>query len=402
VPPTDYSEEAHLIPEEESWQHALLGIVRNAAAGLPGVAAWLSATVRNEPLVIHDINGRRLFYDYQVEMGGETVGYVRVAASKVLGPPVVAIELGPRHWNFRAAVRKLIPLVKEEFPEDQIGPAILVCYGYPKLGVLFEIRGEESRTRAILDVADLTRISEQPSRPPVEGAYAWSFYESLADADRRSRLKRYVQADAARLDISSRQWKALRGARSVSAAARKIDTAWRKVHTKLLQFCTHFADHRPRAHHCLALHGEEQTLYCAVAVCQMILCYYRYYYTQDQIAPALDFSVAQLGCPADQSPGYKTLSCNHLDAGFDNPPTWEKARDQIDQLHPLKSGVPGHARAVAGHSYTLWKKDASRKLYLYDPSPTNPDLALGGTLVWEDWDSVRHTNYVYTRIRCPE
>jgi hypothetical protein len=51
--------------------------------------------------------------------------------------------------------------------------------------------------------------------------------------------------------------------------------------------------------------------YCAVATCQMILWYYRYYYTQNQIAPALGYSAGG-GCPSDQSTGYESLSNNHI------------------------------------------------------------------------------------------
>ena len=142
--------------------------------------------------------------------------------------------------------------------------------------------------------------------------------------------------------------------------------------------------------------------YCAVATCQMILCYYRYYFTQDQIAPACGYSAGS-GCPSDQSPGYESMSCNHIDATFDNAPTWQKAQDQIDALHPFKSGISGHARACAGYSRTPWifGGTTEEKLYIYDPWPWNADFAVAGTVTWEDWDSITHTNYVYTRLNCP-
>src|SRR4030067_1021865 len=55
----------------------------------------------------------------------------------------------------------------------------LVCYSYPKLGVMFEMIDEQGRqSRLIFDVADLSLIPEKPPKPGVEGAYAWSFYDS--------------------------------------------------------------------------------------------------------------------------------------------------------------------------------------------------------------------------------
>ena len=73
--------------------------------------------------------------------------------------------------------------------------------------------------------------------------------------------------------------------------------------TKLLQYCTHYGHTHARSHHCFVLHGQQVNDYCAVATCQMILCYYRYYRSQDDIAPSLGYSTGG-GCPADQSPGY--------------------------------------------------------------------------------------------------
>jgi hypothetical protein len=133
----------------------------------------------------------------------------------------------------------------------------------------------------------------------------------------------------------------------------------------------------------------------------MILCYYRYHYTQNAIAP--DLGYAPGGCPADQSPGYKKLSCDHLTATFIGTPTWEQGRDAIDARHPFKSGITGHARACAGYSYTQWLVGGitDRQLYIYDPWPWNADLALAGAVYWEDWDSIAHTNYVTTGIKCP-
>ncbi len=130
----------------------------------------------------------------------------------------------------------------------------------------------------------------------------------------------------------------------------------------------------------------------------MILCYYRYYYTQNQIAPALGYSAGS-GCPSDQSPGYKSLTCNHLTAAFDSTPTFNEAKAQIDALHPFKSGISGHARACAGYSRNLLT--GVNRLYIYDPWPWNANFKLAGTVTWEDWDSPVKTNFVTQSLTCP-
>jgi hypothetical protein len=395
------NEKENVVPVRDALEHALLAVVRGTTVGLPDVVAWSKASIRKEPTVIFDLNGEVLFYDFEIKRGDGAAGYVRTAANKLVGSPDVAFEVGARHWDFDTAVKKITPKVRREFPGASFADPRLICYSYPKLGVLFEIAG--TGARAIYDVASYDPVPERPDKPS-EGAYAWSFLDSLSDQDRRARLKRYNAFDKARGDIPAELRNRMVQARSLGAAFELIPMKARRTVTRTLQYCDHYNETEPRSHHCFSLHAQEVNDYCAVATCQMVLCYYRYDYTQDHIAPELGYNPGG-GCPPDQSPGYKTLTCNHLDASFDSAPTWQKGRDEIEARHPFKSGVPGHARACAGHSSTVWLLSfagiTERKLYIYDPWPWNADLKLGGAVYWEDWDSITHTNYVTTRINCP-
>ena len=228
------------------------------------------------------------------------------------------------------------------------------------------------------------------------------FYDFLADDERKRRLARFKKADGELAGLTAKMRREVLAARTVARAVDVLKLVYTRTATKLLQYCTHYGHTHARSHHCFSLKGQQVNDYCAVATCQMILCYYRYYYSQNDIAPALGYNAGG-GCPPDQSPGYESLTCNHLDSSFDASATWEKARDQINLLRPMKSGIPGHARAVAGYSYTWWKLSGiqDKKLYIYDPWPWNADYALGGAVVWEDWDAITHTNYVYANVDCP-
>jgi hypothetical protein len=401
MPSERYPEAEFMIAEKERLEHAIIGVLKNAAAEIPGAAHWVAGTVRKTPLVIHDINGLPLFYDFEVARGKEVFGNIRVAASKVLGMGVVATELGTRLWSYDAAVKRLTPQVKREF--GRASAPKLVCYSYPKLGVMFEVESGGAKSRVIYDVSSLSRVPDKPERADVEGFYAWSYYDSLSDDDRREGLARFRKLEGDLTGLSAARRREIVAARTLSPLQKKVAITYRRNVTKLLQYCTHYGHTHARSHHCFVLHGQQVDDYCAVATCQMILCYYRYYYTQNQVAPPCGYSSGS-GCPADQSPGYKSLSCNHLDASFDSSPTWEKGRDQIDLLRPFKSGIPGHARAGAGYSFVSWIFGAAvtdRKLYIYDPWPWNADYALGGAVTWEDWNAITHTNYVYANIKCP-
>jgi hypothetical protein len=400
-----YMEGANFISKDDLLEHVSLSLLRNSTAGIPAIMDWVKGGVKKEPLVIFDINGTPLFYDYTIKKGVDTLGTVRASASRILGSPVIAYEIGPRYWDFESADRKLIPKVKKEYQRLKILSTKLVCYSYPKLGVMFEMADEQGmQKRLIFDIADYSLIPEKPPKPGIEGAYAWSFYDSLPEDVRKLRLKRYDQSDKWRREMPEKIRKDLKISRTLTPFINIKDLICKiKINvTKQLQFCTHYNYNESRSHHCFVLHAQQVNDYCAVATCQMILCYYRYYYAQNDIAPALSYSSGS-GCPPDQSAGYEQLSCNHLDATYDTSPTWEKARDQIDALHPLKSGISGHARACAGYSYVWWLCDGvkDKKLYIYDPWPWNADYKLGGAVYWEDWDSITHTNYVFTKLLCP-
>jgi len=248
--------------------------------------------VRKEPLTIHDINGTPLFHDFAVARGQEVLGHVRVAASQVLGSAVIATELGPRLWRYDEAVKKLGPKVKREFARTKIAAPKLVCYSYPKLGVMFEVDDGNTKTQAIYDVSSLTRVPMKPERPDSEGFHAWSFYDSLSEGDRKKRLARFKKVEAERGAIPEKLRREMLAARSLTAVYAKFEPvlAYRRTVTKLLQYCTHYGHTHARSHHCFVLHGQQVNDYCAVATCQMILCYYRHYHSQDQIAPSLGYS----------------------------------------------------------------------------------------------------------------
>jgi hypothetical protein len=156
---------------------------------------------------------------------------------------------------------------------------------------------------------------------------------------------------------------------------------------------------RCTSHDCFELYAQQTDVFCAVATGQMILDFYKYHFTQDEIATAMNTGAGGTTNP-DQVTGYETLSGNCLDATFDGSADWAEARAEIDANRPLKSGIPGHARACAGwkrQNISLIGQPLRRWLRIYDPWPWNADICAGGQIVWEDWDAVDHTNFIYVR-----
>lgn len=395
-------EEKHFVPRDELLEHATLSVLNAANAKIPGIAEWSTCNVIKTPLTIYDVNGKRLFLDYTVKRAGKVFGTIRTGASKIMGLPVKSHELGERYWNFNEAVTKLTPRVKREYPRPKIRRTRLVCYSYPKLGVMFEMDGKEGEpSRLIYDVADYTRIPEKPPESEAEGAYAWSFYDSIPENARKVGLKQYDTFDEFRVGVLGDTRERLQKGHTLRVFWPFSVIKITDVVCKTLQFCSHYSHGTTRSHQCFTLHGQQKSDYCAVATCQMILCYYRYYYSQDHIAQHLKYSPG--GCSPNHSAGYEDLSNKHLDATYDTTATWNKARDQIDMSHPLKSGVKSHARACAGyfvfHMQNNGSEFKSRSLLIYDPWPWAPDYKIGGSVYWEPWDPIPHANFIYTKLK---
>jgi hypothetical protein len=372
-------EKDHVVELGAAREDAILALARRTQLELADSQPWRETTL-DEPALVRDVNGQLLFYDFPLRHNNDISGHIRMAANELIGTPDVAVETGPRPWDLNAAVEVFRTKIGPDFPEPSSTEPLLVCYSYPKLGFMVETSTGQT---AIYDLVTLDPI-ERSKDDKNDGAFAWSFFDSLSIEERARRLSRYRLYESARADRFD--------------AAKAVKQRVRKT----LQYCTHYDPGETGAHHCFSLHGQQVSDYCAVATCQMILCYYRYYRLQSEIAPELGYTAGN-GCPKDHSRGYETLTSDHLDASYDGAPTWEKARDQIDALRPFKAGVRNHARACVGYSSDVWVTSAGeiteRKLYVRDPSPTDRDLKLGGLSYWETWDAIQHTNYVTVQIR---
>jgi len=393
-----------VIPQSKMFDQAGVSVIRASQEQISGIENWGLGSVTKTPQVIYDINDTPLFYDFTVRRGTAVLGTVRMAASKVLGSPAVAYEVGARSWSLKDAAEKVKPAVTKRYPGCKILSTKLVCYSYPKIGVKLEIAtGRNEKIGLIYDAADYSLVPQEPLKPGFEGYGVWSFYDSIPEQEKKQRIDTFNSIEKANEGVVEMIKKSSIGMTNLNKAITAIDISKLKLELNIkkeLSFCSHYNYNEARSHRCFVLHAQQKNDYCAVATCQMVLCYYRYYYSQDAIAPALGYHAGG-GCPADQSAGYESLSNNHIDATFDNSATWAEAKNQIDALHPMKSGIAGHARACAGYSYTRWLFPyaiTNKKLLIYDPWPWNPDYKVGGTVYWEDWDAVTHTNFVYTKL----
>jgi hypothetical protein len=321
---------------------------------------------------------------------------------------LVAVELGPRTWDAREAIRAAENAVRKQRGRVEVTGSTLVCYCYPKIGVEVSFNvAREGGNRVIIDVADGLPVQNHGADEP-EGSTAYSYYEVVVaptEATRRARWERNEEdaevlrrVNAALLDPSARL--------EEDARTRVQKPLVRELPYRILplrqQKVVRFGP-RCTPHECFSLYAQETNVFCAVATGQMILDFYRWNYTQDEIAAAMGTGAGGTGNDG-QVAGYHSLSRRCLDATFDTSAQWAEAKLEIDANRPLKSGIPGHARAVAGWmktwSWASWNWELALKVY--DPWPWNAQLCAGGAVVWEDWDAVTHTNFIYVRHRATD
>ena len=235
-----------------------------------------------------------------------------------------------------------------------------------------------------------------------EGLAAWSFYDTIALPRAEKKIRRWELANRELDEVG-------RVAQHVFATAFTDQEADRLRESLLLQsqivfiefYSSRVLKYGPRCspHDCFMLYAQQTDVYCAVATGQMILDFHRWPYTQDQIATAMHTDAGGTD-PEDQATGIESLTNNSFNATVDYSADWAEAKAEIDANRPLKSGIPGHARACAGwkrQNVFLVSQPPRRWLRIYDPWPWNANICEGGAIVWEDWDAVTHTNFMYVR-----
>ncbi|HDG96715.1 MAG TPA: hypothetical protein ENG73_00875 [Desulfobacterales bacterium] len=400
------------VNKDRAMEHALLAIRRVWAGEIPEFKEWGGFELDPEPLILHDINGQVLFYEFNVMDGTELVGSVKVSASKTIGSAVPAIQIGPRRWDPNTASKQAEEKVKERFPKAKVVGTELVCYSYPKIGVRVYIEEPEIGNKSlILDAADQSLIEEFGADGPV-GQIAWSFYHEMAMKNTAEREGRWERTDEELEAFRSASPKILDPTLTRRELVKFKPTFVlkpREVYPYPIPFFSlgtvRFSP-RCSTHECFELYAQKTNVYCAVATGQMLLDFYRYYHSQADIATAMGTGPHGTSISGMVN-GLEQLSKKCLDATWDGTASWSEARTEIDANRPLASIIPGHARVCAGwkkQNICLWPGPCRRWLKIYDPWPWNANICNGGSIYWEDWDLQTHWGFIYLRHRatpCP-
>lgn len=397
-------EPAKPVDRERAHQHAQLVVRRDWAGGVAGFEGWPAGEVNPEPLPLYDLNGELLFHEFEVREGDRVLGTVRASASETIGSPVVSVGMGPRRWDPDRAIREAEKRARKEHPRAEVEGSELVCYSYPKIGVRVDLKEGRTGVRSLLyDASDLQPV-ETFGPDELEGYTSWSFYNQIVAADSDRRLERFRLAQEELDAVRTKSAHAFASAFRESELSRLRTALVPSLDYGYISFySSRVLKYGPRCspHDCFELYAQKTNVYCAVATGQMILDFYRYPFSQDDIASAMGTGAGGT-TNAGQVAGYHALTKNCMVATYDTSATWAEAKVEIDANRPVKSGIPGHARAVAGwkrQNIFLIGQPPKHWLQVYDPWPWNANICEGGGVSWEDWDAKFHTNFIYLRHR---
>lgn len=338
-------------------------------AGDPAFADW---SVDNIPeagdnpldadgLDIYDIFGNLMYRDHVCTLVNGKQMRVRAAADTRLAAAVPNISIVADPWPIDRWIAAASKFAEQNKLTVVAGPKKLVCYCYPKLGLM--CTGADGSSQ-IVDLSDLSVIRTATAGVLLHG------------------------------DNPNIAWSPLQGA-----------VAPQSLHNSAVAAPAGAAPEQNLVDS-VKLFAQMRRTYCAVASGQMILDFHKIDKVQDDIALVMQTGVNGTD-PDLEVLAYPILTNNGFDAQLYKPPSFEVARTEINAGRPLKSGITGHARVAVG-----WKTNPGdggsieQWLFIHDPWPVTTQADAngmpvgGGAQYWERWEAppcqpgkLCHTNF---------
>ncbi|KKG10855.1 C39 family peptidase [Methanosarcina sp. 2.H.A.1B.4] len=365
--------EKNYVSVKEAEVHAKTALYDFVLIGAPGSNSrdWTNATVNPDSLLIYDTNGKKLFYQFTVENNGINIGAIKVAASKVLGDPIRTIEFYSEDWDMKKEVENAKKLVAKDPKNANVTSSKVVCYSYPKIGIMADIQESKSKEEKskLFDFSGSEIIDKSINDTnSSEITDVWSLYSEIPEEEIEGRLVAWDEYDKRAKEIADKNF--------------EEDEVQIKIAgvQKTLSFTRY---------------TQENDYYCAPATGKMIANFYDVTHTQTYIAGMM-LVVTGLGTSIyDQMEYYEDSDGLDKDGSYyDSSPTWDEAKTEIDNNRPLATLISGHTRACAGYCQGA---DGNNYLYIYDPWSLNFGNSYRGGIYWEDWDLITHQYHIYVK-----
>jgi len=363
------------IPIETAHDHALIKMIEFTRNGLVD-DSWKGAIINPNPVVIYDMDGRKLFYQFAVEKDGKKIGEILSSASKVLG---VSVQLfgDPSPYDTSTVQNNVKDLAKKKFPGFTVQSTKMVCYSYPKIGVMVHL--VNAKTREEKDVVyDAIYLSEIPQKKPaIDGdAGTFSYYNLIPETTFPEKIAQWNKLDNTVNDIKNKAT-----AQGIDISQGISDNNTQTLNQIISASTTGVFEYEelPRGFPTI---DQGSTQWCQVATAWVITKYYdrTTSRTLNSIAAKMLIPDTQHTARWDNELNYYTSSypsggLGKIDSYYrmTSPPlAYETVKTEIHNTRPLKVGYQGHSRACIGYS----RNPAGDTYYKFSNS-------WGGVLQWE-------------------
>jgi len=328
---------------------------------------------------IYDVDGLLLFRDHTLSLGAGEELHVRTAVSELLRTPVWFVRAGATEKTDQL-INQAVSLLKatNDLEPVMIGheeTPRLICYGYPKLGILCRSK-KKPGVRFVFDLWERQVIpadSDDVDAPLEYVRLVWSPYDQVTRG-KRAHLRRRFADNIASLPKLPERVEDLRAA---------IEEAGGFIAETQLTY--------PR----LELESQETNYFCAAATAKMILDFYgvRNATTTAELTQRDIYNQMTDGdigaTPQEQVDAISLLTQAAFTALLDVDPDFSEAAEEIRNDRPFKTGTAGHARACGGF---LLEDSGKEWLYMYDPYPAND-----GKEYYEAWEIGYYLNYMFVQ-----
>jgi len=251
----------------------------------------------------------------------------------------------------------------------------LICYAYPKLGILAASPAHPDR-RYIVDLSNreivpVEKNEEHEKGEPREESVntIWSPYDLVtrATVERfRARFRRQ-RAELPAMPTSPEQIPP-----AIAAAREKVE--------------------EKTTIPALTKTGQVKSFFCAPATMQMILLLYDVIKKQREIADVMLTTEAGTE-PDDQADAVDNLTSFVFVGSLDETTSFTEAKDELRLDRPFKVGSLAHARACGGF---MTETNGKEWLHIYDPWPQ-----FKGDVYFEAWETDYLVDFIYVRPAPP-
>ena len=351
------------VTAEKAFEHANAHMINFIAADAPNFENWTGASIDPKPQELYDINGQKLFYQFSVYKNNNLIGRIDVCADKTLGYSFNDITFDPKPFKAAEAMNKSIEIAKKNYPTGEIKSTKVVVYSYPRIGAMTVVKDKTTGAehRIFVDAYTLDVVPDKPATQTEPGVL--SMYEQRLKKGINANLKEWQESDQLTKSVEQ---EATNTGININAAVTEENMKKLSVNA-VIPLASGITLPVPK-------YGQENSVYCGPASCQMIGKYicniyrtqnyiydFKGWHNHNYLNGGISDGDAKDYCYYTQDQGGLGQRGTVKDSAL-NPLT---AVGEINNNRPFMTLIPGHFRVCYGYL----RSGSLVYLYIIDPMP---------------------------------